>query len=344
MKYKLYTTSRQAWKGMIASILRAKKYIYIEMYILDNKVQEYNFLDILINKVKAGVEVVLVLDAFGSSDFKSSDIKLLRDNGVEILFFSRWLRRTHRKLLIIDDNIAFLGGVNFHGKSMDWIDLQVKVSNKILIKNILRSFSYSYIMSGGKKKHIIEKRKQSILKNLKAQFLEHFPSRNVYTLEAYYQNKIISANKSIKIVTPYFVPPRWLIALLDNAVSRGVLVEILIPLKTDKKFLDRVNYAHIYQIKNLNIKFYAQKEMNHSKILMIDDQEVLIGSQNLDIMSFRMNVESGMFSSNKKLITDLLLIIQKWKDDSCDFPVKIKNINIFDKIILGFIRLFYSIL
>lgn len=344
MKYKLYTTSKQAWKGMINSILKAKKYIYMEMYILDNKIQEYDFLKILADKAKEGLEIVLVLDAFGSSEFKSSDIKFLRDNGIEVLFFSKWLRRTHRKILIIDDSTAFIGGVNFHGKSIDWVDLQMRVSGKILIKNILRSFSYSYKMSGGKKEYILEKRRHSILENLKAQFLENLPSHNVYALENYYQDKIISAQKSIKIVTPYFVPPRWLIALLDNAASRGVLVEIIIPLKTDLKFLDRVNYAHIYQVRNLNIKFYAQKEMNHSKILLIDDQDVLIGSQNLDIMSFRVNVESGIFSNNKKLVNDLLLIIEKWKENSCDFPVKNKKINIFDKIILGFIRLFYSIL
>ncbi len=344
MKYKLYTTSKQAWRGMIKSILKAKKYIYIEMYILDNKIQEYNFIDILIDKSRAGLEVVLILDAFGSYDFKSSDIKILKENGVEVLFFSRWLRRTHRKILLIDDTIAFLGGVNFHGKSVDWIDLQVRISNKILIKNVLRSFAYSYLMSGGKKNHILEKRKNSIFKNLKVQFLEHFPGRNVYTLEAYYKSKIISAKKSIVIVTPYFVPPRWLTALLDNAASRGVLVEIIIPIKTDRKFLDRVNYAHIYQMRNLNIKFYAQKEMNHSKILMIDEQDVLVGSQNIDIMSFRLNVESGFFSDNKKLISDLKIIIKNWKESSSSFPVKQKKINIFDKIILGFIRLFYSIL
>jgi len=329
---------------MISSILRAKKYVYIEMYILDNKVQEYNFLDILVGKVKEGLEVILVLDAFGSSKFKSSDIKFLRDGGVEVLFFSKWLRRTHRKILIIDDRIAFLGGVNFHGESMDWIDLQVKVSNKILIKNILRSFAYTYKMSGGKKESILSKRKNSVLKTLKAQFLEHLPSSNVYALEAYYQDKIISAKESITIVTPYFVPPRWLIAMLDNATIRGVKVDIILPMKTDKELLDRINYAYIYRMKDLNINFYAQDRMNHAKILLIDKKEVLIGSQNMDIMSFRLNVESGVFINDEKLIKELSGLISIWKDHSCAFPVKDRKISIFDKIILGFIRLFYSVL
>lgn len=344
MRYKLYTRSKHAWKGMIASILKAEKYIYIEMYILDNQMEEYNFLKILSDKAQSGVEIVLVLDSFGSSSLRWSDVKLLRESGVEVLFFSKWLRRTHRKIVVIDDKVAFVGGVNFHGKSVDWADVQLMVGGRFLIKNILRSFAYSYAMSGGKKKEILSKRKQSVFENLKVQFLENLPSKNVYSLEAYYKNKIISAQRSIKIVTPYFVPPRWLLALLDNAASRGVIVEIIIPIKTDKNFLDRVNYAHVYQAKNTGIKFYAQKEMNHSKILMIDDQEVLIGSQNFDIISFRLNVESGVFSKNRKLINDLLVVIRGWRDNSCNFPVKYKKINIFDKAILGITRLFYSIL
>lgn len=344
MKYKLYTNSKQAWRGMIKSMLQAKKYIYLEMYILDNKAREYGLVDILANKAREGVEIVLVLDSFGSYNLKNSDIKTLRQNGVEVLFFSRWLRRTHRKILLIDDTIAFLGGVNFQSKSIDWLDLQVKISNKVLVKNVLRSFAYSYLMSGGKKSHILEKRKNSIFENLKIQFLEHFPSRNIYTLEAYYKNKILSAQKSVVIVTPYFVPPRWLMALLDNVASRDILVEVLVPERVDKRFIDRVNYAHIYQMRNSKIKFYAQKKMNHSKILMIDEQDVLIGSQNFDVLSFRMNMESSFFSDDKNLVSDVRAIIKEWQEKSGTFPLERKKINIFDKIIILFIRLFYSML
>lgn len=344
MKYKLYTTSKSAWRGMVGAILKAKKYVYIEMYILDNKAREYSFLDILINKAKEGVEVVLVLDAFGSSKFKSSDVKFLRDGGVEVLFFSKWLRRTHRKILLIDDGVAFLGGVNFHGASMNWVDLQIKVSKKALIKNILRSFAYTYKMSGGKKENILSKRKNSVLKTLKAQFLEHLPGNNVYALETYYQDKIVLARKSIVIVTPYFVPPRWLVAMLDNAALRGVRVDVLFPLKTDKKILDRINYACIYRMRDSNVNFYAQDRMNHAKILLIDEKEVLIGSQNIDIMSFRVNVESGVFIKDEKLIRELSDLILTWKSYCSKFTIKDGGINIFDRLILVFIRIFYSIL
>jgi cardiolipin synthase A/B len=344
MKYKIYTTSKRAWQGMVNSIKKAKKYIYIEMYILDNEIGIYNFIDVLLERARQGVEVTLVLDAYGSSSFRSFNIKRLKEKGIEVLFFSKWLRRTHRKILIVDDKIAFLGGVNFHKKSVDWIDLQVKIINKVLVKNILRSFAYTYQMSGGKNNRIIRKRKQSIFKSIKAQFLENVPGHNIYGLEDYYRERIMKAEKSIDMTTPYFLPPRWLIAMLDNAVSRGVEVNIILPKKTDLSLVNRVNYLYVKKMNGMGINFYSYKRMNHAKLLLIDDKEVLIGSQNLDFLSFRVNAESGVFISDKSLVKDLVKLVSNWKNDSKYFDVDDSRIGILDRIILVFIRFFYSIL
>ncbi|MFA5420655.1 MAG: phosphatidylserine/phosphatidylglycerophosphate/cardiolipin synthase family protein [Patescibacteria group bacterium] len=344
MKYKIYTTSKRAWQGMVNSIKKAKKYIYIEMYILDNEIGIYNFIDLLLERARQGVEVVLVLDAYGSSSFRNFNTKRLKEKGIEVLFFSKWLRRTHRKILIIDDRIAFLGGVNFHKQSIDWIDLQVKIDNKSLVKNVLRSFSYTYQMSGGTDKRIIRKRKHSVFSSIKAQFLEHVPGHNIYALEDYYRERIMKAEKSISITTPYFLPPRWLIAILDNAVLRGIRVDIILPRVTDLKLVNRINHLYVRKMKDLGINFYAYKKMNHSKILLVDDKEVLIGSQNLDFFSFRVNVESGVFISDKKLVADLTKLVSKWRDDSSVFNIDNIRVGLRDRIVLVFIRFFYSIL
>lgn len=330
---------------MIREINQAQFSIYIEMYIfLDDTSASYNFFGALKEKASNGVEVILVLDSFGSSELKSSIIKDLRENGVEVLFFSHWLRRTHRKILLIDNKIIFLGGVNIKKNSINWSDLQIKIVSPLLAKNILRSFSYTYKMSGGKKEKILLYRKKSIFKTIRAQFLEHFPNNNIYTLETYYQEKIISAQKSIIIITPYFTPARWLLALLDGAQKRGVEIDIFIPKDTDVKILNRINRAFVNKLIYSNINFYTQNEMNHAKVLLIDEKEVLIGSQNLDFLSFRLNIESGVFIRDTKIIEEIKKIIQTWKKDSVKFTKNNIEVSFFDKLFLGVIRFFYTIL
>ncbi len=345
MKYKLYTSSKKSWRAMIDEINKAKKCIYIEMYIfMDDTSDKFDFLGALKEKASQGLEVVIVVDSFGSMDIKKETVNDLKIAGIEFLFFSNWLRRTHRKILLIDNKIAFLGGVNIKKNSSDWIDLQVKLSSNSLVKNILRSFAYTYQMSGGKNINILNNRKRSIFKTIRAQFLEHWPNHKIYALQAYYQEKILAAKDKIVIATPYFTPPRWLMALFEAAISRGVKIDILIPGDTDVKFLNRINRIYINKLSGLGINFYSQNKMNHAKILLVDDSEALIGSQNLDIFSFKLNIESGVFIKDKRLSEELKKIIEKWKKDSSFFSKNKKKESCFDKIYLWLIKIFYSIL
>jgi cardiolipin synthase len=84
---------------------------------------------------------------------------------------------------------------------------------------------------------------------------------------------MIHAKKSIKITTPYFMPPRWMIALLDDAQRRGITVEIMIPYDTDVKTLNKINYYYINKLTSMGIVFHAIKQMNHAKMMIIDDNE-----------------------------------------------------------------------
>ena len=155
MRYRFYTTSKKAWDGMFKAISEATESIYLEMYIfLDDTKITHDFLGMLKSKALSGVEVVIIADAYGSRELKSTAIAELKASGIEFIFFSHWLRHTHRKFLIIDHKIAFLGGVNIEEKIRNWRDLQIRLKGKI-VKPILKSFAYAYKMSGGKKISIL---------------------------------------------------------------------------------------------------------------------------------------------------------------------------------------------
>lgn len=345
MRYKLYTKSSSAWSAMMSEIKSARKSIYIEMYIflLDTD-GKYDFVSALKEKAVAGVKVVIVADSRGSSELKASIIEDLKSVGIEILFFSDWLRRTHRKIFIIDERISFLGGVNIKKSTSNWHDLSIKIVSPMLTKNILRSFAYTYKMSGGKDQYLLRRTEKGILKTIKSQFLEHWPNQNVYTLKKYYSDALNNAKSKIIIVTPYFTPPRWMMALMESSLKRGVKIEILLPEDTDIKILNKINRAYILKLNNLDIQFYFQNSMNHAKVLLVDDETALIGSQNLDLVSFNLNIESGISINDKKVIEDLKNIIDGWILNSRSVFINKEKISFWDKFFLLLMKFLYPIL
>lgn len=345
MRYKLYTTSRRAWRAMFNEIDRAKTSIYIEMYIfLEDTAESYNFIEKLESKAKAGVRVVVIVDAFGSFALKSKTIAGLRRAGVEFMYFGHWLRRNHRKIIIIDERLAFLGGVNIEKKIGHWRDIQIMLEGKKTVKAILRSFAYTYKISGGRNQKILRYYKWSILKKIRYWLVENIPTGNLNSLAEYYQDRIIKAEKSLKIVTPYFLPPRWLMGLLDAAARRGVKVEIIIPRDTDIEALNKINYYNLAKLIPAGVKVYGSRRMNHAKLMIIDDRESIVGSQNIDFLSFGINMESGVFSKQKNLAKDLVRIFSAWKRDSLQFSSLKQDLRIKDRLVLFFFKIFNSFL
>jgi len=344
MKYKLYTTSQKAWDGMFKSMKAAQKYIYLEMYIFLNDTNTtHNFLNLLKEKSRAGLEVVVVADAYGSASLKHEEVVKLKEAGVEFIYFSHWIRRTHRKILIVDNKIAFLGGVNISEKIRNWSDLQIRLEGQI-VKPILKSFAYNYQRVGGKKDSILRYSRLPMTKKIKSWIIDNLVNTSkLYYLNTYYKEKINAAQELIQIVTPYLLPPRWLIAALDDACRRGVKVEIIIPNDTDVKGLNKVNYLNCCRLSALGVDFFLTPTMNHAKIMIIDGAEGVIGSQNMDIVSFGLNVEAGVFFQQKDLVHDLKRIVGHWRDESLRFNTKKLKIKRFDRILIAFFKLFYPL-
>ncbi len=344
MKYRLHTTSQKAWDAMLDAIDSAQKSIYIEIYIfLDDTKKSHDFIGKLRAKARSGVRVIIIADAYGSKLLKDEVAKTITKSGIEFIFFSHWLRHIHRKILIVDEKVAFIGGVNIGRRFRNWSDLQLQLRGRI-VKRILQSFAYTYAMAGGKNKKILIYRQRKLVSKLRFWLLDHWPTKNIHTLKNHYVEKISGAKKSIQIATPYFTPPRWLISLLDDALRRGVAIEIMIPRKVDWRIMNLLNYRYMHSLHNLGIKFYLSKTMNHSKLLVIDKEEGLIGSQNMDMFSFTLNAEVGIFFREKNLLKELEQVILDWKKHSVLFQPKRYKMKISDYFVLAFLKTFRPIL
>ncbi|MSU44856.1 phosphatidylserine/phosphatidylglycerophosphate/cardiolipin synthase family protein [Candidatus Nomurabacteria bacterium] len=344
--YKFFNNSEKAWKVMFEAISGAKKSIYLEMYIFQNDMEKFDFFNLLKEKGKLGLQIKLIIDSFGSTSLSNSAISELEKAGVEILSLSYLLHRMHRKVLVVDERIAFIGGVNIHQTARFWNDLMVSIKGK-LVKKVVASFRKSYINAGGKDPILLPKRNEFTTAKDDIWIVDHSPVRKKFHFKRIYKKYLNNAKNSIILITPYFAPQRWLSGALHQAVLRGVNVEILIPQTTDHRFImDRVNHFYVYKLSKLGITFYMGEKMNHAKVIIIDQKEAMVGSLNLDFVSFDYNSEVGIFFKDLEVVSKLCYITEEWKKDSILFDYKTYKPKWFDYIlspIINLISIFYKI-
>jgi cardiolipin synthase len=285
----------------------------------------------------------VVLDSFGSAGLDKADIISLRKNGAEVFFFSHFLHRIHRKILVVDEKVAFLGGVNFHQVSRRWNDLMVEVREGKLVSSIVKSFAKVYAECGGKDLAILTQNKRLILDKTHTWLIEHFPVKNKASLKKIYKQNLRKAEKKITLATPYFMPSHWLVGSLHQAVLHGVKVEVLVPRTTNHFWVNRVNYFFMFKLSRLGVDFYLEPKMNHAKAMIIDNQEGIMGSHNLDFLSFEINSEVGIFFKEKEAVEKLVQIMEGWKKDSILFNASNYKPKALDYILSPILRLFLKI-
>lgn len=305
---------------MLSAMEGANKFIYWESYILLDDTPRYDFFEILKRKAREGVAVKVIVDGFGSWWLRSGAKEELARVGGEILVFNRlWpFPRTHRKILIVDGTVGFLGGVNVAKIFENWLDLQIELRGRGILRHFLRSFARAYTKAGGKDSAVLAYDRtppnlRRASERAKVWFLEHWPVRGKHLLRKYYRERISQARESVVIVTPYFIPHRWLHRSLVGALRRGAIVKVLIPRKTDGFISNLANYIFAGLNEPAGIQFFLVPQMVHAKALLVDGQEGLIGSNNIDAQSFEYNVESSIIFERKDMIGNFRNILEGWE-------------------------------
>ena len=342
MPYKFFSNSKNAWQAMYEAIDSAQESVYLEMYIFEDNIDNFDFFKLLQEKAKKGVRVMIILDYFGSFSFSNASISKLKEAGVELFFISYFFHRTHRKILVVDESMAFVGGVNFYKASFSWNDLVIQAKGRLVV-SIIRSFARVYAECGGKDSLVLAQNKRIILHKTRAWLIEHFPVGKNSSLKMIYKEYLSKAKRNIILVTPYFMPKRWFIATLHQAVLRGVLVEVLVPKITDYYILDRICYFFMFKLSKLGVRFFMMPKMNHAKAMIVDGKEGMVGSNNLDFLSFELNSEVGIFLKDANMVRKLAEITDEWKKNAVLFDSKTYRPSWFDYILSPLFSLFTRI-
>ena len=318
---------------MFVEIKNAKKSIFWEVFILKDDAIGHQFIGLLEEKAKEGLEIKLVLDAFGSFGLSSLSEARLVTAGVEVLWFNRlkptadirdWFRRlwqrNHRKVLIIDEETAFVGGVNVHSESENWDDLFLKLKGKV-VRSFLYGFAKIYIKAGGSKRNMIKYLHPKLLKleqpleNI--EFFSHSPSAKASRLRKIYAQALNAAKETFTLITPYYVPDLKFLKMIAKAHRRGVKINIILPARTDHKIMNYFARAFFRISTAAGAKMYLLKNMNHSKAFLVDGKSGMVGSGNLNTRSWYVDEEAGVTFSDEKMANDLNNILYDWLGQAC---------------------------
>ena len=359
----LYFTGKEFFSNLKKEIANAKKFINMEYFIFQFDGIGKEIADLLIKKANEGVEVNLIIDGVNLANFKLK--RYFKNTGVNLyLFFRTYIPlfnvrinyRDHRKVTIIDNRVAFVGGMNIgdeylgKGKIGYWRDTSVKIYGDI-VSSFEKEFYFS--LSIVKNKYLRDEKISNEISlkyeeddNVYMQVISSGPNYEFPAIRDNYIKLIQEARKSVFIQTPYFVPDDLLLDTLKSAILSGIDVKIMIPNKADHLFIYWVNQYYIADLLRLGANIYRYENgFIHSKTLLIDEEVISVGTCNLDYRSFYLNFEVNLNVYNKEVANAFK--VQYYKDIAISKKLTFNDFakrSIFTKIKESVFRLLSPIL
>ena len=297
--------------SMLASIRRAKRTINFETYVYWSGTIGHDFAVAFAERARAGVQVRAILDWQGTATMSMADKSLMRDAGVQIVAYHplQWWdvrranNRTHRKLLIVDGKVGFIGGVGIADpwlgnarNANEWRDTHYRVEGPV-VAQLQGSFMDNWMKARGEVLHgDAFFPPLTHAGNALAQAVKSSPGLGNQSLRLTFLFAIASARKSIKVENPYFVPDPLIITELVDACKRGVTVEVMVPgPQIDSKLTRVTSRSRWGPLLEAGVKIYEfQPTMLHAKLLIVDGEWVSVGSSNFDYRSMRLNDEANL--------------------------------------------------
>lgn len=310
----LLNNGEQKFPEVIKAIKYAKHHIHFLYYIFEDDQIGFEIALLLAQKAKEGVNVRVLYDDFGSRNLSKKIIPLLVDAKVEVIpfykikfmaFASRLNYRNHRKIIVIDGQIGFLGGINISEKyinrtpsneSLFWRDTHLKI-NGSAVNTLQAIFMSDWNFSSQQQlkpdRIFFPNRKiRNESHNKIVQIAASGPDSDSATILHTILQAIYSAQKEILITTPYYIPDETLETALCIAASSGVEVKLLVPQNSDSRIVKIASSSYYGTLAKVGVQIFEyQKGFIHSKTIIVDSSLTIAGSANLDIRSFDHNFE-----------------------------------------------------
>lgn len=338
---KVLTNGEATFKAILEAMKQAKHHIHLEFYIVRDDAIGNDIKEVLIEKAKAGVEVRFLYDAVGSWKLSKNYINELKTAGVEIEPFSpvrlpglnnQINFRNHRKICIVDGNIGFVGGLNIGDEYLGkneyfgfWRDTHLYVSGEAVRSlQVIFLQDWYYTMGVTLLTPIYLSPELALDEEFGGvQLLSGGPDNNWNVIKNVFFAMITSAEKSIWIESPYFIPDDDILSALRVAALSGMDVRVILPSKPDKKLVFYASKSYYRELLEAGVKVYEYSNgFLHSKVIIVDQELASIGTSNMDMRSFHLNFEVNAFlyktKSTETLVQDFLTDIESSKEISLE--------------------------
>jgi cardiolipin synthase len=315
--YRLYDKPLDFFSAMLDDIQNARKYICIEIYKFYDDHIGKQFRDVLVEKAKEGLEVKVLIDSWGAGVSSSFFSELVKYGGEVrfftkikffIDFFTKNHRRNHRKLLIIDDNISWIGSANITAYSLEWRELMLRIKGDIA-HSFRRVFNLDFRIYN---KYFFEKNSYvRLIRYNDFEIVRDVPSIAKKRINKKFIQLIKNADREIIIETPYFLPGFFLRKAMMDACKRGVEVKVIIPRHSDVLLVDILRNKYLGPLHLSGVKFLYYLNANlHAKAILVDDKVYSVGSPNFDYRSFRYMHEIVLVGWQQEVIRQLRVHIE----------------------------------
>lgn len=358
----IYNDAQEHYMDLLADIRNAKKSINMLYFIIRDDDISRKVLSALTKKAEEGVEVRFLYDDFGSIKTPKHIFKpLIKAGGKVCAFFpvklssySKINHRNHRKIVVIDNEIGYMGGMNIGDEYMGkkkpspWRDTHMKIKGEAVIY-LQKTFMLDWLFSTGEDLSIdLQKyftRPEGRVGEVGMQIVASGPDTNDEPIRGGMIKMLTNARKTAYLQTPYFVPDKPFLAAISLAAKSGVDVRIMIPGIPDKSYVYYTTYSFIGELLDAGVRVYTYPGFLHSKTMSQDADMVTIGTSNMDIRSFQLHFEINAFiydtktvsDYNKRFISDLSKCKEITKEDY-------EKRGVWQQMKEGFFRLFSPIM
>ena len=316
---KIYTDASDKYKDLLNDINEATSSIHLLYYIIRNDSIGKEVISALATKAEQGVAVRLLYDYAGSFFTPNKFFEPLIINGGEVLccfplsFGLRINFRNHRKIVVIDGKIGYMGGINIGDEYMGlnkrlspWRDTHLRImGSSVYCLQVKFLGDWFYASRDDLKLDDVMKYFMPIDNEFKGstgvQIVSSGPDTKYEEIKRGLIKMINSAKKRVLIQTPYFVPDDPFLETLQNQAMAGVEVIVQIPLKADRRFVYKVTNSFLNELFKYGIKVYLYPGFLHAKMVVVDDSFCSIGTANIDIRSFALNFEVNAFLYGKEI-------------------------------------------
>lgn len=311
---KVLCDGKEIFAAFLRAMEKAEKFIYLETYIFRNDRLGTTIGTLLCAKARKGIKVRVLCDGLGSRHLSADFIAQLRASGVEIEAFfpiNRWPihrrinYRNHRKILVVDGTVGFIGGANIGDEYMGgnprfgyWRDTQLELKgNGVYFLQRIFQQDWDFATNAPREQNEEHFNPMHIPSGDRiVQITASGPDTQWEAIMQVYYYTIATAEKSVYITSPYFIPNESILTALKTTALSGVDVKILLPAKPDYRIVYWAAMAYLEELLEAGIEIYLyQKGFIHAKVLTVDGIISSIGSANMDQRSFSLNFEVNAF-------------------------------------------------